>query len=157
MSPAVVALGALLALLLVLLLRRRPPPRERRGYAMALLVAAAVYVGFALAAPHPYWLLVEGAGLGLFGAVAWLGLRRSAWWLSVGWLAHVGWDLLHGGGHAAFVPGWYPALCAGFDPVIALAIPLSLRRRAHAPAEDRPDAAHAGPDVDVADPGAGQV
>ncbi len=39
----------------------------------------------------------------------------------------MGWDLvLHRGGHPGFVPEWYTLLCAGFDPVLAVAIPLRM-------------------------------
>lgn len=126
MIPVVV--GAGLGLLFVAWQRRRSPEHERRGYAVALVVASAIYVAFALPALDARWLLVEAGGVALFAAFAWLGHARSAWWLSAGWLAHVGWDLLlHGGGKPGFVPAWYPLLCTGFDPVLAAAIGWRMR------------------------------
>lgn len=123
-----VLLGAGLGLLLVAWARRRAAGRERRVYAWALVVAAAIYAGFALAGGDPPWIGVEAAGLALFAAAAWLGWTRSAWWLSAGWAAHVAWDLgLHGGGEPAFVPAWYPWLCVGFDPVVAAAVAWPMR------------------------------
>lgn len=120
---AFVVVGAGLGLALAAFLRRRPPEGERRGYAVGLAVAAAIYLGFALRDPEPGWLLVEAGGFGAFSLAAWLGYARSPWWISAGWFAHVGWDLLlHGGGHPGFVPEWYTLLCAGLDPVVGLAI-----------------------------------
>jgi hypothetical protein len=118
-----VAAGVALGLLFVAWQRRRPPGPQRRGYAVALVVASAIYLAFALPTLDARWLLVEAGGVALFAALAWLGWARSGWWLSAGWLAHVGWDLLlHGGGEPGFVPAWYPLLCTGFDPVLAAAI-----------------------------------
>jgi len=124
---AFVVVGAGLGLGLAAFLRRRPPAGERRGYAVGLAVAAAIYLGFALRDPDPGWLLVEAGGVGVFSVAAWLGYARSPWWISGGWIAHVGWDLLlHGGGHPGFVPEWYTLLCAGLDPVLGLAVPLRM-------------------------------
>lgn len=131
-----VVIGAGLGLLLARWLRQRPAAGERRGYAFALVVAAAVYLGLALPSLDAAWLLVEAGGVVLFSLLAWLGRTRSAWWLSLGWVAHVAWDLaLHGGGEPAFVPAWYPLLCTGFDPVVAAAIAWRMRRWKAMPAE----------------------
>lgn len=90
--------------------------------ALGLVVAAVVYVGFALwygAAPH--WLLLEGAGVAVYGAFAWLGLRQSVYWLAVGWALHVGWDVgLHlSGTGAAHAPEAYVWICVSFDLLVA--------------------------------------
>ncbi|NIP60049.1 MAG: hypothetical protein GWM92_17160, partial [Gemmatimonadetes bacterium] len=53
---AFVVVGAGLGLGLAAALRRRPPAGERRGYAVGLAVAAAIYVGFALRDAGPGWL-----------------------------------------------------------------------------------------------------
>lgn len=137
-----VVIGAALGLVLVRWLGRRSATGERRGYALALVIAAAIYLGFAFGSLDAAWLLVEAAGLVLFSLAAWLGVIRSAWWLSVGWLTHVAWDLaLHGGGAPMFVPAWYPLLCAGFDPVVAAAIVWRMRHW------DARSTAHQGDDV----------
>ena len=50
--------------------------------------------------------------------------------LALGWAAHVIWDVgmhLHGAG-AEFTPAWYPAVCIGFDLVVAAAIVFGARR-----------------------------
>jgi hypothetical protein len=94
-----------------------------RALAVGLAVAAAVYVGFAVAGGAPArWLLLEVGGLAIFGALALVGYRRAPPLVAAGWLLHVLWDApLHvTGGAATYTPQWYPALCLGFDPVAAI-------------------------------------
>ncbi len=124
MSPMVqVLLGALLAALFAGLARR--VRREEPLYAAGLLVVALVYVGFAAAGATAARLAVELVGVALFGAAAWLGLRRSPLWLAAGWAAHVGWDLLlHPLTGLGYAPAWYVRACIGFDLVVAAWIAL---------------------------------
>ncbi len=119
MSALQILIGAALAVPLVLWARSRRG--EDRIYAQGLLLAALVYVGFALAAgAGRAALLVELVGVALFGAAAWLGWRRAALWLAAGWAAHVGWDLLlHPLTSAGYAPAWYVRACIGFDLVVA--------------------------------------
>ena len=129
MSALQILIGAALAVPLVLWARSRHG--EDRIYALGLVVAALVYVGFVLAAgAGGAALATELVGLALFGAVAWLGWRRSALWLAAGWAAHVGWDLLlhplTGTGYAA---AGYVRACIGFDLVVAAWIALRADRR----------------------------
>lgn len=133
MSAVEVLLGALLAAPLVLFARTRRS--EDRVYAGGLVVAALVYVGFALAAGAGGGaLLAELVGVALFAAVAWLGVRRAPLWLAAGWAAHVGWDLLlHPLTGPAYAPGWYVRACVGFD--LAVAAWIALRPEP----EDRPE------------------
>ena len=126
-------LGAALALALVGLARRYPPGRERRVYAVGLVVAALVYVGFGAAGgAGASWLALEISGVLLYGAAAWAGLRGRPWLLALAWAAHVGWDvLLHlGGAGSEYTPHWYPWLCVSFDLVMAGAVLASSWRRA---------------------------
>ena len=112
-----------------------------RGIAYALSAAAAIYVGFAVVSGRPDALWRESAGLGLFAAVAWAGLRHSPRWLAAGWLAHAVWDAVP---HLvetvpAVAPLWYAYVCLGFDAVIA-ALAWRLARRPSAsssPVADR--------------------
>ena len=113
--------GALLASALLVLCRRLGPRGARRMLAAGLVIAAVIYLGFAAWAGTARWLALESAGVLLFGVPAWLGLRRTRFWLAAGWALHPVWDLwLHGSPGAAFVPSWYPVLCVGFDLVVAL-------------------------------------
>lgn len=98
---------------------RRSP---RGGYRMgiALLAAAFIYVAFAMASMESTWLLVELAGVVLFGCLVLLGFRRSVGWLALGWLLHVLWDVgLHTASGVDFVPVWYPIICVSFDLTVA--------------------------------------
>jgi hypothetical protein len=91
--------------------------REMRIYAVGLIVAALIYVCFAVVRDAgPSWLLLESGGLLLFSSVALIGLRVSLWALVVGWAAHALWDVsLHRVMEVEFVPDWYPVICVGFD------------------------------------------
>jgi uncharacterized protein DUF6010 len=112
--------GAVLGGLVVVAARRLPPAGQARLLALGLVVAALVYVGLALAGADRRWLAVEAVGLGVFAVLGWLGVRASIWWLALGWVAHVGWDVgLHLDRSQAFVGAWYPLLCVGFDLVVA--------------------------------------
>jgi hypothetical protein len=124
MSAVQILLGAVLAVPFVLYARARRG--EDKIYALGLLVAALIYVGFVLAARAGVGaLLVELVGVALFGAVAWLGVRRSALWLAAGWAAHLGWDLLlHPLTTSGYAPAWYVRACVGFDLAVAAWIAL---------------------------------
>lgn len=124
-----VLLGALATLPLLHLGRQRSPRGERLQWAVGLWVAAWIYVGFAVLGQSGWgWLGIELVGVALYGVLAWTGRSRSAW-LAAGWALHVLWDVfLHGGHGTAFVPGWYPPACLGFDVAVA-AYWLGLGRR----------------------------
>lgn len=96
--------------------------------AAALVLAALVYVGFAVRAGQ--WGLsgVEWLGLVLFTAGAWAGLK-SPRLLAMGWAAHAVWDLCFyaRAGAVPYVPEWYAAVCAGFDLAVAAYLTFSER------------------------------
>lgn len=95
--------------------------RNRRAvFGIGLTVAAAIYVAFAIAGGTPREMLTEVGGVALFGVIAVLGIRRSPYFLALGWAAHVSWDLLlHPVGQSSYAPWWYPVVCIGFDLVVA--------------------------------------
>jgi hypothetical protein len=126
-------LGAVLALALVSLARMLPPGREMRVYAVGVVIAALVYVGFGAAGgAGTRWLALEILGVLLYGAAAWGGLRGRPWLLAAGWAGHVAWDVpLHLiGAGAEYTPPWYPWLCVSFDLIMAGAVLASGGRRA---------------------------
>jgi hypothetical protein len=86
---------------------------------LGLVVTALLYVGFALAGDRQQWLMTELLGFALFGSLAWLGLRVSPWWLALGWMGHVAWDVgLHLDQAEPLIGAWYPLFCVGFDLVV---------------------------------------
>lgn len=93
--------------------------------ALALVVAALIYVGFAVfgvwtKSANFSWLLLEILGVGIYFLFAFSGVKKSMWFLAIGWTAHVLWDTaLHFGENAAFVPDFYPPVCIGFDLAVA--------------------------------------
>ncbi len=106
-----------------------PDPRQRLGF--ALLVAAFIYVAFAMAAMESTWLLVELVGVLIFSGFVVLGNRRSVLWLAVGWVMHVGWDIgIHLVIRPSFAPLWYPITCISFDLIIAAYIVHAVKKDA---------------------------
>ncbi len=108
-------------------------PTRRRGrvvYGSALVVAAAIYLGFALARGAEWGARVdETIGLLLFGALAAAGVARYPWLLAGGWLLHVLWDIVvHPLGTPTYAPEWYRWACLGFDLLVAGRIAAGLRR-----------------------------
>lgn len=131
MAVLALATGLVLGLALVGYARGKPWRRELRILAIGLVVAALVYVTFAIGrGASARWLGLESAGVLLFGGVAWLGFKGWPAVLAAGWMAHVLWDvLLHlEGAGAAYTPEWYPVLCVSFDLVVAGAILLRIPR-----------------------------
>ncbi|GAA5315140.1 MAG: hypothetical protein AseanaTS_03440 [Candidatus Pelagadaptatus aseana] len=90
----------------------------------SLIIAALIYIGFALLWGNTEWLVIEVMGVALYGLFYWLALRHSALWLSLGWLLHPLWDvMLHMLGPGAHVvPDWYAIACVSFDLAAALYI-----------------------------------
>mmetsp|Transcript_6066 Transcript_6066/g.18286 ORF Transcript_6066/g.18286 Transcript_6066/m.18286 type:complete len:139 (-) Transcript_6066:121-537(-) len=91
---------------------------ERQLWAVYLVVAALVYVGFA-ALREASWLPVEVGGVAAYGLAALLGARRQPRLLVLGWSLHPVWDIvIHA--NAPFVPDWYRWACLSFDLVAAV-------------------------------------
>ena len=122
-------LGIVICGLFIFLARRFGAQRELRVYAFGLVVAAIIYLGFALNAGGPDWLFVQLLGVAIFTLSAWLGVRVSALFLGMGWALHAAWDwLMHTSAVAGFVPNWYPRVCLAFDLVLAVYIVLILNK-----------------------------
>jgi hypothetical protein len=127
-----ILVGAVLGALFAVAARRLGGDGEVGVFALGLAVAALIYVGLALPSAAGRWLVVETAGVAIFGGIAWLGLRRPGW-LALGWTAHVVWDVaLHLERAQPVVGAWYPLACIGFDLVMAgfllnAAVPSALR------------------------------
>ncbi|MEZ4385247.1 MAG: DUF6010 family protein [Nannocystaceae bacterium] len=131
------ALGGLLGGLLLALasiastrvnLRRlRPDPAAARrlelvAWAIYLVVAALVYVGFALRTGGEGWMSVELLGVAAYAGLAWAGRRRPRL-LALAWLLHAAWDMVvHAGVADDFVPLWYRWACLSFDLAAAIYI-----------------------------------
>jgi hypothetical protein len=118
-----IVIGIILAIAFILLAQRNKSYRgEKFSYALGLAIAAAIYVGFGVFSNSTDWILTEFVGLLIYVPFAILGVRFSGWFLSFGWLLHVGWDILLHGSHLDFVPSWYPMVCLGFDILLAVYI-----------------------------------
>jgi hypothetical protein len=109
--------GAVLALLAL------AAPRLTRRLLFAVLVfAAAMYVVFTVGTEKmSVWIGIELAGVAIYTAMGWRGLKGSPWWLVAGWAAHTVWDVaLHfvGPGHT-FAPVTYTIPCFTYDLAVA--------------------------------------
>lgn len=114
------ALGLLLGVGFVRFARRKGTEGELFVFAVGLVVAALIYVGFAILGGETRWTVVEAAGAALFGLLALAGLRVWSLLIAMGWAAHVVWDVgLHLVTPRSFVGAWYPTLCVSFDLVVA--------------------------------------
>ena len=120
-----IIIGVLLALAFIYLFHFGKEEVLKGIFAISLVIAALIYVGFAvfglLTNSASYnWLLLEIAGLSIYFLFAFLGVKKSMWFLAVGWAAHVFWDTaLHFGENVIFVPQFYPPVCIGFDLAVA--------------------------------------
>jgi hypothetical protein len=123
-----IIIGGILAAALIYALRKMKNGRFKKFAAGSLVIAALVYIGFAavgisVEAASSNWLLVEILGLFIYTFFAYAGIKIAPWFLAVGWIAHILWDVgLHFGAGAAFVPAFYPPVCIGFDLVLGVYI-----------------------------------
>jgi hypothetical protein len=117
--------GVVLATGFVLLVRWSGSfTKEKHLLAIGLVVTALTYVVFGLSSDSSGWIITELAGVAIFAIFAWLGLRRSGWFLAIGWALHPAWDAGLHGYATPFVPHWYIGACIGFDLLVAFYIGL---------------------------------
>jgi hypothetical protein len=127
MNGTIVAVlsGAAQALLFALVVRLADARYRIGMHTGMLLVAAALYVYFAVRGGSGLGIAVELAGVAAFGSLAVLGLVRHApGLLALAWALHPIWDVaLHSSGQlAAYTPGGWVAACFGFDLLLAVLI-----------------------------------
>lgn len=110
----------------------RPFTRPILAYVL-ILVAFAYVIFAAVAGQSAGWLALELLGVGIYGTLAILGLRGSAWWLAAAWALHPLWDIaLHYvGPGAAFAPVWWTVPCLSWDLVTAAYIAVRAARGTH--------------------------
>ena len=120
MNDALIILGgAAAAAVLVVAASFLKTPTRHKVYGVALIVAALIYVGFAVG---DMFFLQELGGAFIFAAMAVAGMRGYPWALALGWALHVTWDVGFHGAYSPIAPSWYPLACVGFDLVVAGAI-----------------------------------
>lgn len=115
-----IVIGIFLATGFILVGRRsRSYSSEKLSFAIGLVIAALIYLGFALNNDSLGWILIEFAGVPIYAVFAWLGLKKSGWFLAVGWALHPLWDAGLHDYSTEFVPHWYIGGCIGFDLLVA--------------------------------------
>ncbi len=127
LDPCLIAtIGAALtvALLWTTLIRGGRAIRlEYRWLALFLAAMPVVYFGRFFYPAHAgvtsSWLWIELLGIPIYGALGWLGLKRSPWFLSMGIALHgLGWDVWHYH-RSAYIPDWYAVGCLVVDLALA--------------------------------------
>ena len=117
------AVGAVMLIVIAFLLSRFTRGIIGRSLLVIFLFAAAgAYFGFAVGAgAGPIWTLIELVQVVVFGTMALLGLRDSAWWLAAGWALHPLWDVVlhYWGPGRTFASQPYAIACITFDWVVA--------------------------------------
>ena len=89
--------------------------------ALALLIAAFIYVLFALVTFNKLFIIIEVVGLLFFLMFIWMAYHYSYWFIALGWLLHIVWDIgVHPDETAPYVPQWYAWTCVGFDAIVAI-------------------------------------
>lgn len=133
-DAAWLVLGAVGAGLYLAAGRRQQGRAARLWWVGGLIVAALVYVAFAVARAAPLAaVLFEAGGVVAYGALASLSLRGDLRFVATAWLLHPLWDAgLHAPGGFALAPSWYVWACLSFDLVVGAALWLPSVRRAGA-------------------------
>lgn len=79
------------------------------------LVYVARYLFASIGRAANHWLWIEVLGVITFAALAVLGLKRSAWFLAIGIVAHgLAWDSWHYR-NSTYIPDWYAIACLAVD------------------------------------------
>ena len=115
-------LGLVFGSALLIYARSHRARGEKKVLTNSLVVAAIIYVVFAIIWGNTTWLLIEITGVLVYGIFAWAAIRYSAYWLSIGWLLHPIWDVglhLTGPGNRV-APEWYAVACITFDILVAM-------------------------------------
>ncbi|WP_415885311.1 DUF6010 family protein [Neptuniibacter sp. QD37_6] len=108
--------------LLIKFAQGREEQEQINIFGIALVVAALIYIGFAVFySASTTWLFIEAIGVLVYGSFYLLAKRFGLHFLALGWLMHPVWDgglhLVGAGGH--FAPEWYAVMCISFDLVVA--------------------------------------
>lgn len=118
------ALAGFVAGLLVLFGIHKPLDAGAAGFAVALGIIGAVYIGTLIGPAQPRSVIIqETAAATLTILFAVMGLLIHPFWLVPGYIWHGIWDWAHHKGRfGAKVAHWYPPFCAVVDIVIGAGI-----------------------------------
>ena len=114
-------LGLILGAIFLLYARRYANREEKFIITSGLVLAAIIYVGFALVWGNTTWLGIEIVGILFYAFFAWASIYHANYWLALGWLLHPMWDfglhLMEAG--STIAPEWYAVACISFDFLVA--------------------------------------
>lgn len=114
-----IIIGLQCAMLLVLITLKWHPQKQLKLWSNSLIIAALIYLGFLINKQAWGSLPTEGIGILFYSTLAIIGYRHSPYFLIIGWILHMLWDLLLHYPDSAIAPNWYPGICFGFDMAIA--------------------------------------
>jgi hypothetical protein len=95
-------------------------------HALAIVLIAAVYIGFAVADGRPIVIAVEVAVASLFVVVAAIAVTETAWLLVIGYFAHGCKDLWQHRTHFVANTRWWPPFCAAVDWLVAAILAIEI-------------------------------
>ena len=123
-------LGAIASLPLLYYVHNKDEQLLHEVLGRCLLIAALIYVAFALLWGDSQWVVFEVIGVLIFGLFIRGAKRYSLYFLALGWGLHPIWDvglhLIGPGRHIA--PSWYVVVCISFDFAVAIYIFNYLRK-----------------------------
>ncbi|MGR6838218.1 DUF6010 family protein [Aliivibrio wodanis] len=115
-------LGFFGSLVLIKFSQSQSKKSQNKIFGIALIVAAIIYVIFAILYANVTWVLIEAVGVAVYGLFYLLSKKYGVYVLALGWILHPIWDInLHLlGAGAEFVPKWYAVACLSFDVTVAI-------------------------------------
>ena len=115
------AVGVVTSTVLIKYVHHKSSEARLKILGYALIIAALIYVLFAVLASDLVWIGIESFGVLLYGAFFVASKNRSWYLLAVGWLLHPVWDVgLHLSASGSNVaPQWYVIMCISFDITVA--------------------------------------
>ena len=112
-------IGGVLALVCIGIICLLFPNKEIHVWSIGIVIAALIYVLFAVNKEAWNYLPMELVGVLFYSILAWLSIKYNTYWLALAWGLHIGWDvLLHDPITTSYVPVGYPSACIGFDIII---------------------------------------
>jgi len=100
------------------------PAKEDLLWKWGLVIAAFIYILFALLWGDLEWVAIEIAGVLIYGLFYLLSNKFGLTWIAAGWLLHPIWDIgLHWYGAGSHIgPEWYTIPCLSFDILVGIYI-----------------------------------
>lgn len=122
-------IGFVSSLLLIQFADKRTSHSRINVLGYALIIAAIIYMIFAVLDFNLVWFGIEFIGVLIYGTFFYLAKRFGLLFLAIGWALHPIWDVvLHLlNVEVDFAPEWYAVMCISFDITIAAYVIIKMR------------------------------